>query len=233
MTRPTAFHLPHPVLCLLLSPFCLLPTPCLSLQGEVIDRIAITVGNQVITESQIGEELRVTAFLNHVPLDLSLASRRQAAARLIEQALVRREMELSLYPAPSSDDANTSLKALQAMYPSVEQYEKELKDYGLTEDSLKRHLLWQLTLLRFVDFRFRPGIQIPDSDVQAYYQQQRSEWQKKGIQPAPSLEEARSQIEEILTQRGIDQALDRWMMDAQTQVMIRYLDDSLRGEALP
>ncbi|HTR37350.1 MAG TPA: hypothetical protein VMH80_15700 [Bryobacteraceae bacterium] len=214
--------------------FCFLLTAyCVSASAEIIDRIAITVGNAVITESQIAEELRVTAFLNHAKLDLSLEARRQAAARLIEQALVRREMDLSRYPAPSSADAEMSLKTLQAMYPSDQQYQKALQDYGITEDALKRHLLWQLTLLRFVDFRFRSGILISDSDVQAYYKEQRSEWQKKGVHPIPSLEETRSQIEEILTQKGIDQALDRWMIDVQTQVAIRYLDESLRGEALP
>lgn len=217
---------------LLPSALCLL-SACVLARGEIIDRIAITVGNEVITESQIVEELRVTAFLNHAKLDLSPEARRQAAARLIEQALVRREMDLSRYPAPSASDAETSLKSLRAMYPSEQQYQKELQDYGISEDALKRHLLWQLTLLRFVDFRFRSGILISDADVQAYYQEQRTEWQKKGVQPIPSLDEARAQIEEILTQKGIDQALDRWMMDVQTQVAIRYLDQSLRGEALP
>ncbi|HUA19921.1 MAG TPA: hypothetical protein VMB25_14320 [Bryobacteraceae bacterium] len=217
---------------LLPSALCLL-SACALAGGEIIDRIAITVGNEVITESQIIEELRVTAFLNHDKLDLSLEARRLAAARLIEQALVRREMELSRYPAPSANDAEVSLKSVQAMYPSEQQYQKQLDDYGITEDALKRRLLWQLTLLRFVDFRFRPGIQIADSDVQAYYQQQRSEWQKKGVKPIPSLEETRAQIEEILTQNAIDQALDRWITDQQTQMTIRYLDKSLRGEALP
>ncbi len=37
----------------------------LTAQAEIIDRIAVTVGNQVITELQIDEELRVTALLNH------------------------------------------------------------------------------------------------------------------------------------------------------------------------
>ena len=217
---------------LLPSALCLL-SACVLTRGEIIDSIAITVGNEVITESQIIEELRVTAFLNHDKLDLSLEARRLAAARLIEQALVRREMELSRYPAPSANDAEVSLKSVQAMYPSEQQYQKQLDDYGITEDALKRRLLWQLTLLRFVDFRFRPGIQIADSDVQAYYQQQRSEWQKKGVKPIPSLEETRAQIEEILTQNAIDQALDRWITDQQTQMTIRYLDKSLRGEALP
>jgi hypothetical protein len=41
---------------------------CLLLPGaraEVLDRIAIVVGRNVITELQIDEELRVTAFLNY------------------------------------------------------------------------------------------------------------------------------------------------------------------------
>lgn len=211
----------------------LLPAICFLARAEVIDRIVITVGKQVITESQITEELRVTAFLNHAALDLTLPERKKAGARLIEQALVRREMELNRYPDPSPADVNTSFEALRAMYPSDQEYQKELRDYGITEESLKRHLLWQLTLLRFVDFRFRPGIQLLDTDVQAYYQEQRSQWQQKGVQPIPSLDEARDQIEEILTQQRIDQSLDRWMSDVQTQVTVRYLDESLRGEALP
>jgi len=211
------------------SALCLLAA-CVLARGEVVDRIAIAVGKQVITESQITEELRVTAFLNHAPLGLSLDARKKAAARLIEQALVRREMDLSRYPQPSPAEANMSFETLRAMYPSDQQYQKELRDNGITEDSLKRHLLWQLTLLRFVDFRFR---QVSDADVQAYYQEQRSQWLQKGVQPIPALDEARDQIEEILTQQRIDQALDRWMSDVQTQVTVRYLDESLRGEALP
>jgi len=89
-------------------------------------------------------------------------------------------------------------------------------------------LLWQLTLLRFIDYRFRPGIQIPPPDVQAYYRQQVSEWRQKGTNPIPTIEEARDQIEEILTQQRIDQALDQWIQDTRKQVNINYLDPGLK-----
>ena len=69
------------VFCILSSVFCILPCT-----AAIIDRIAITVANQVITESQIDDEIRVTAFLNREPLDLSAAAKKQAAGRLIEQA---------------------------------------------------------------------------------------------------------------------------------------------------
>src|SRR5580704_9167665 len=54
------------------------------LSAEIINRIVITVGNQVITQSQIDDEIRVTAFLNRDQVDLSPAARKQAAARLVE-----------------------------------------------------------------------------------------------------------------------------------------------------
>ena len=106
------------------------------------------------------------------------------------------------------------------MYPSETAFHDALRSYGVTADELTRRLWWQLTLLRFIDYRFRPGIQIPAADVQAYYRQQVSQWEQKGTKPIPTLEESRDQIEEILTQQRIDQALDQWIKDTRNQVTI-------------
>ena len=216
-------RLPHSAFWILNSVFWILPCA-----ADIIDRIAITVANQVITESQVDDEIRITAFLNREKIDLSAPAKKTAAGRLIEQALIRREMELSRYPLPDAGDAAKSLAGVQAMYPSAADFESALKSYGITVDDLTRRLLWQLTLLRFIDYRFRPGIEIPPADVQAYYHQQVSEWQQKGIKPMPTLDESRDRIEEILTEKRIDQALDQWLEDSRKQVPIRYLDPSLQ-----
>jgi hypothetical protein len=194
---------------------------------EIIDKIVITVANQVITQSQIDDEIRVTAFLNREKVDLSADARKQAAGRLVEQALIKREMDISHYPLPELSDAGESLEALKAMYPSESEFQNALQAAGITADELTRRLWWQLTLLRFIDYRFRPGIQIPTADVQAYYRRQVSEWEQKGTKPIPTLDESRDQIEEILTQQRIDQALDQWMKDTRKQVTINYLDPGL------
>jgi hypothetical protein len=196
--------------------------------AEIIDRIVITVANQVITQSQVDEEIRVTAFLNRDKLDLSADAKKEAANRLIEQALIKREMDLSRYPLPQLSDTGESLRTLKAMYPSEAEFQDALQSYGITPDELSRRLWWQLTLLRFIDYRFRPGIQIPAADVQAYYRQQVSEWEQKGTKPIPTLEESRDQIEEILTQKRIDKALDQWIKDTRSQVTITYLDPGLQ-----
>jgi len=195
--------------------------------SEIIDKIVITVANQVITQSQIDDEIRVTAFLNREKVDLSADARKQADARLVEQALIKREMDISHYPLPELSDAGESLEALKATYSTESEFQNALQASGITADELTLRLWWQLTLLRFIDYRFRPGIQIPTADVQAYYRRQVSEWEQKGTKPIPTLDESRDQIEEILTQQRIDQALEQWMNDTRKQVTIHYLDPGL------
>jgi len=226
---PSPFWILNSAFCILPSAFWILTSVfCVRAFPEIIDRIAITVANQVITESQIDDEVRVTAFLNRGKLDLSLQAKKEAAGRLIEQALIRREMDLSRYPLPELADAGETLQSLKAMYPSEMEFQDALQQYGITSDQLTRRLWWQLTLLRFIDYRFRPGIQIPPADVQAYYRQQVSQWEQKGTKPIPTLEETRDQIEEILTQKRIDQALEQWIQDTRSQVTIHYLDTELQ-----
>jgi peptidyl-prolyl cis-trans isomerase SurA len=221
-------NVPSPPFWILTSEFCILLCLFPSLLfPEIIDRIVITVGNQVITQSQVDDEIRVTAFLNREPVDLSPNARKQAAGRLIEQALIKREMDLSHYPLPEIGDAGESFQTLKATYSSESDFQNALQAAGISDKDLTRRLWWQLTLLRFIDYRFRPGIQLPAADVQAYYRQQVSQWQQKGTDPIPTLQESRDQIEEILTQQRIDQALEQWIKDTKKQISIRYLDPVL------
>jgi hypothetical protein len=201
---------------------------CWNVTGEIIDRIAISVGHLVITESQIDEEIRLTAFLNQEPVNVDNAERKKAAARLIEQTLVRREMEFSRYPLPPLSDAVKGLETLKTRYKTEAEYRQALHEYGISEDALQRRLWWQVTILRFIDYRFRPGIQVPDADVKAYYQQELDKWKQEGIQPVPNLEDVRASIEQTLTEERIDQELDRWLADTRTQVAIRFHDEALQ-----
>lgn len=198
------------------------------LPAEIIDRIVISVGNQVITESQIEEEIRITAFLNRAKLDLNSAEKKKAAARLIEQTLVKREMDFSRYPMPSLSDADASLKSVNARFANEALRDDAVRQYGVTEEALRTHLWWQLTVLRFIEYRFSPGIQVSDAEVQAHYQRQVAKWRELGMNPIPTLEEAHDQIAEILTQQRIDEGLERWLVETRKQVTIRYRDETLQ-----
>src|SRR5438046_1912632 len=87
-------------------------------RAEIIDRVAVVVGNSVITESEILREIRLTAFLNGEPLDFSPASKRKTAERLVEQRLIRIEADSSLYPPPEPDAVETQWKEVQSKFAS-------------------------------------------------------------------------------------------------------------------
>jgi hypothetical protein len=200
------------------------------LAGEVIDRVAVVAGNQVITQSELNRELRMAALLNGQPVDLSPEAKRQAADRLVEQLFMRREMDVSRYGPPSAADTEALLeKTKKEHFPSEEAYLEALQKNRITEEELREHLQWQLMTVRFIDFRFRPGVQLPLEDIQDYYEQRFvPEWRKKSSDPPPPFSEARDDIEQLLTEQLVDQALDRWLNQQRTQTEIRYQEEGLR-----
>ena len=182
------------------------------LGAVIVDRVAITVGNKVITESEIDLRIRLTAFEGDEKPDFSLAARRQAAQRLIEQKLVEREMDVGRYPrvAPEAAKQVTAAAALT------------LKDAGLTPDDLARDLAWQRELLTFLSLRFRPAVQVTDQDVEKYFKEQ----SLKG-----ELNDLRAQIEEKLTGERADKELDLWLQDQRKRTRIEYLEKDLVEDA--
>jgi hypothetical protein len=194
-----------------------------ALHAEVLDRIAISAGKHVITESQIVEEIRVTAFLNNEPIKIDPAEKRKAGERLLEQTLMRRDMEFTHYPLPALSDADEPLQQILA-----EHTPEDLPKYGITVDQLKEHLWWQLTMLRFIDYRFRPAIEISDAEIRDYYAKKRAEWEQQKLAKIPTLDESRADIEKILTEQHVDQAVDRWLGDARTRLNILYHDEAFQ-----
>ena len=135
----------------------------------VVDRVAIIVGKRVVKTSDLERDLRVSQFLNRQPLDLSPATRRKVADRLITQELIHQEVMNGGYSRPTEKDVDAFVQKLKhdRFSNSDTQFRSALARYGLTEAELLHYLLWQLTVLRFIDERFRPGVLVTDEDVRA------------------------------------------------------------------
>ncbi len=176
------------------------------LGAAIVDRVAITVGNKVITESEIDLRIRLTAFENDEKPDLGPASRRQAAQRLIDQKLVEREMDVGRYPRATPEPAKQLTSSAT------------LKEYGLTPDDLARDLAWQSELLTFLSLRFRPAVQVTDQDVEKYFKEK----SLKG-----EINDVRADIEEKLTGERADKELDLWLQDQRKRTRIEYLEKDL------
>src|SRR5262249_39163743 len=127
------------------------------------------------------------------------------------------------YSMPTDQDAADYLQQLKRdrFGNSDSQFRNQLARYHLTEDQLKRQLLWQLTVLRFIDQRFRPGVLVTDEDVAAYYNEHRAELQTSDPQ-GNSLEALTPKIRETLTAQRIDQAFEEWLKETRRGTRIEY-----------
>src|SRR4051812_13324088 len=84
-------------------------------RGEIIDRIAASVGNRVITATDLDREIRVTAFQDGVKPDFSPAHKRATAEEMVEQKLIQAELVNSRYPLPDPAE----------LLPAIDQFKKE------------------------------------------------------------------------------------------------------------
>ena len=200
----------------------LLPILAFSLHAEIFDRTAAVVNRMAVTASAIEEQVRVAAFLNQEPVDLSPANRRRAAERLVEQLLLQHEMQVSRYVPPTEAEVENLFS--QVNRPA------DLRRYSLSEAALRRSLLLQLATLRFIELRFRPGSAVSDGEIEIYYRDRYvPDWSKSnpGKTP-PEIDDARDAIEQILLQRKVDQALDQWLKEARSQSRIQFFDEAFQ-----
>ncbi len=196
--------------------------------GEIIDRLAITVGNQVITEMQIDEELRVTALLNHeTSVVRSLELRRDAADRMVEQLLIKIEMQLSRYTLPDSNKIERYYQQTEEANGGAAEFDKTLRSFNLTPEILRSHIELILTESNFVDVRFRPDVTVSDSDVEAAYQSRMAIWKQTHSGTPPTLESSRDSLRAMLVEERTDAALNNWLAESRKRVRLIYLDKTL------
>jgi len=198
-------------------------------RAEIIDRIAVSVGSRVITETDLDREIRITSLLNHEKADFSPDNKRKTAERMADQTLIRSELEASRYPPPSAAEMEAALAEEKTRYGSDAAYRRALAEYGVNEDDLKARLTWQLTLLRFIDVRFRPGIQIGDAEILKYF----DEHMRAGLIQAhpgqtPSVDDHRAGIEQTLIGQAADQQVEQWLKEARRRTHIQYHDEVFR-----
>jgi nucleoside-diphosphate-sugar epimerase len=136
---------------------------------------------------------------------LSADQKRAAAERLVDQALIRREMEVGGYDQPKPAEADAMLANLRReRFPSEADYENALNTYGVTEQQLKQHLLWQLASLRFTDVRF--GTTTGPVEEAANTRERSSD----GSEPA------------------VDQQMENWLKEARSSTKIRFKQEAFQ-----
>lgn len=201
--------------------------------GEILDRVAVAAGPQAVTLSGILRHLRFRAIVSGAPVEDTEQNRRQAAEQLVDLLIVRRELDLSRYSPPTMAEADKAIESFLAeMKWSRERLAEVLARAGFTEEEFRREMQARLTVTHFIDYRFAPGVQVSDEEVQAYYEAEflPALRQTSPGGAVPELGTVRAMIERILTTRKVNAAMEEWLRQMRQSLRIRYFDEAFRPE---
>ncbi len=201
--------------------------------GEILDRVAVAAGPQAVTLSDILRHLRFRAIVSGAPVEDTEQNRRQAAEQLVDLLIVRRELDLSRYSPPTMAEADKAIESFLAeMKWSRERLAEVLARAGFTEEEFRREMQARLTVTHFIDYRFAPGVQVSDEEVQAYYEAEflPALRQTSPGGAVPELGTVRAMIERILTTRKVNAAMEEWLRQMRQSLRIRYFEEAFRPE---
>jgi len=211
-----------------LTPFLVLVA-----SAATLDRVAVVVGKDVLTEGEVEEEARLEGFTASAAPDLSPARRREAADRLVDQQLIRHEMEISHYEPPRPEEAGEMLSNFRRQhFRSDAEFRAALEKFGLSEEQLKQYFRWQLATLRFTDARFRPGGPEParQSADRAAPESPLPAPKNNGSPASPGQQSAdRAAPSTSASANGdVDTLLDAWLKQARSTTRIEFKKEAFQ-----
>lgn len=185
--------------------------------GEVVDRIVARIEGDIIT---LGEVRELGAFQQ-----LAGAPRAGDAAllrELIEQWIVANDAAAARYAQPGEERVDKEVAALEASFPGRQAYLDRLRELALTEKAVRRLMLRQILLSHYLEYKFRPGVQVDPTDIERYYHEEFSRDLRARQQAVPPLEQVSEQIRELLVQREISRRAAEWLEQTRAQIRVEF-----------
>jgi parvulin-like peptidyl-prolyl isomerase len=183
--------------------------------GRVVDRIVARVEGDIILQSQVRE---LGAFQQLI--EGRAESDDRLLAELIEQWVVQTEASVSHFPQPAQSEVERESARVAAQFANPEAYTAKLRELGMSAAQVRELLARQIYIERYLDYKFRPSVQIESADIEAYYQKELLPELGKRNQPAPHLAEVEGEIRELLTQRAITGLATKWLEETKSRLRI-------------
>ncbi len=196
-----------------------------SFAGQIVDRMVANVNGHVLLQSDWEEELAFEAFLDARSPDTFTPEERKAALdRLIDQELLREQVRPA-EDAPADQVAArvTEVRKLHPEAANDDEWRGALQRYGLTQSVLEKRLGQSIQLMRLVEARLRPSIQIDQKAVESYYHEQLIPELKKAGNREVALPEVFGHIKDLLAEQRLNQLLHGWLASLRSASRIQTL----------
>jgi peptidyl-prolyl cis-trans isomerase SurA len=201
----------------------LLKGPCVL--GSEIDRLLVAVNGKVITEG----DLSLARSLNEVILNdqsVQTKSRESEIDRLIDLELMRQELQSFSMTQEDESGVEARLQSLRDAYASKGGLPFFLNKLGLRESELIAYLRLQSSIMKFVNFRFRPFVKVSKEEIKAYYDGRLADQLQKANLSLPPLAQVSGRIVEVLKEEKVNAALEQWIKEIRRNSRIEYFNES-------
>lgn len=194
-------------------------------RGEVIDRIVATVNGRILLQSDWDEALCYEALLNGKSIgDFSEEDRRAVLDRLIDQELLHEQLKSEEFAHASEAEVKARIAEARKLYPEAatdDGWHALLVKFHLEEQDLATQVRQQIDLMRLVDARLRPSVQIDSKTIEAYYREKFVPQVKQAGGGEVALADVSSKIRELLTEEKVSELLVSWLQTLRSEGNVR------------
>jgi len=201
----------------------------------VLDRVVAVVNNHAILLSDVQDEIRLSV-LDPGRAGEGQLTEQHALEELISRALIEQQIRQEDLRAiePSQQEVDSRLEELRRQLPAcIRQncatdagWKAFLRSHGLTAERVEAYARYRVEILRFIEERFRQGIQISQQQIEDYYHKTLLPQYAPG-ELVPPLDQVASRIQEILLEQQVNVLFDSWLDNLRQQGDVEVIDPSL------
>ena len=188
--------------------------------AEIVDRIAATVDDTAIPESELREAMVVSA-LSPEPGESPEAFRSRVLDALIDQHL---EYQDAARFGPAPPDAAEIKQALEKLRSRLEAEGKspdaEFAAAGMTSEDVRASLERQLVIQRYLRERFAPIAYADEEQAREEYEKRYGPEQEAAKQPVAPFDTVSEQMRARSSQRAFDEEVAKWLKDLRQKARI-------------
>ncbi len=205
-----------------------LEPPVRAAGGVVADQVIGVVNGDLILESDVNEERRFEAF---EPFTTPGAfSRDRAISRLIDRTLILQQAKLQPDQVVTTAQAEDQLQMLRKDLPACKNvcetdagWQKFVADHGFTMPELVQRWQQRMEILKFIEMRFRSGIEITPAQIKTYYEKNMLPEYAKVKATPPKLDVISDRIQEVLLEQQVSSLLSDWLTSLKAEGNVRIM----------
>jgi hypothetical protein len=164
-------------------------------EAAVVERILAVVDGRPVLLSEVAVFQRLRGEGERVALD-----------GLIDEQLMYREAARLPQAVPTAEEEQRAFESLRARTPPAG---------GDEEEQLRRVARRQASILKYVDFRFRPQVRVSEESVRAAYDAQ-------ARPDGPAFEQAAAPLRARLAEEDLSRRIEEWVKELRRSAEIRY-----------